>query len=169
MFRVDLVALERSGRLPVEGGIPASDPLWEGSELPLRGTVKVKGEMLLTGTGQVLFRGALEAGLAPPCRRCLETAEVELHLPLDLVWTVPDELGEEDGELRTLDPLATELDVGEVFREELILAAPHYPLCRPECQGLCPRCGANRNEVTCDCTLEEPDPRWEALRALKNE
>jgi uncharacterized protein len=86
------------------------------------------------------------------------------------VFAPPDFLGgEDDGEIRVLPANEVELDLGEPIREELVLAAPTYTLCDPECKGLCPHCGADLNETTCDCGAAEPDPRWDALRALKNE
>ena len=65
---------------------------------------------------------------------------------------------------------ARELDLGEAIREELILDLDPFVLCDPECKGLCPKCGVNRNQQTCECVDEELDPRWDVLRrALKNE
>jgi len=43
---------------------------------------------------------------------------------------------------------------------------PLVPLCAPSCQGLCPRCGVNRNETECGCAEAPADPRWDALRDL---
>ena len=62
-----------------------------------------------------------------------------------------------------------EVDLAEPIREEVILAAPTYVVCHPNCRGLCARCGADLNETTCECAVEEPDPRWDVLRALKSE
>lgn len=169
MFRVDLLALERSGRLPVKGSIEPSERVWEGSQLPLDAPVEVLAEATMTGTGQVVVRGTARTTLGTQCSRCLDPIRVEIELPLALVWSVPDELDDEDSELRVLDPKATELEVGDAVREELILAVPAYPVCRVDCRGLCPRCGGDRNEVACECKLEEPDPRWEALRSMKTD
>ena len=60
------------------------------------------------------------------------------------------------------------LDLGEVVREQVLLALPLKPLCREDCRGLCPRCGQNRNLGPCGCPPpEEPgDPRLEPLRKL---
>jgi uncharacterized protein len=77
--------------------------------------------------------------------------------------------GEEDGEIRVLPADELGLDLGEPIREDVVLAAPPYVVCDPECKGLCPHCGADLNETTCDCGTAEPDPRWDALRAPKNE
>jgi uncharacterized protein len=60
------------------------------------------------------------------------------------------------------------IDLGELVREQFYLALPMKPLCAEACKGLCPQCGMNLNQGTCDCRLEWQDPRFEALKALKN-
>lgn len=59
-----------------------------------------------------------------------------------------------------------EIDLTPLFREQIILAVPFAPLCSEECRGLCPQCGADRNQETCDCK-PPVDPRWAALQNLK--
>ena len=54
-----------------------------------------------------------------------------------------------------------------MVRDALLLDLPLVPLCRSDCAGLCPTCGANHNAVACDCATDEPDPRWAALRSLE--
>ena len=58
------------------------------------------------------------------------------------------------------------IDLGEVMREQFFLALPMKPLCRPECKGLCPICGANRNRQECGCREEWVDPRLAGLKNL---
>jgi uncharacterized protein len=170
MFRVNLVDLDRSGNRDVAGEIPPDPDFWNDPELRLAGPVRVALTVSSTAGGQVLARGELDAVLARECRRCLEPVEVPIHEKLDLFWITPDDFGEEeDGELRVLEPAAVELDLAPAVREELLLRLPRFVLCRQDCRGLCPMCGGNRNVDSCECTLEEPDPRWEALRTMKNE
>ena len=54
-----------------------------------------------------------------------------------------------------------------VLRETLILSLPMAALCQPECKGLCPVCGGNRNERDCGCDVKVVDPRLAALQDLK--
>jgi len=53
------------------------------------------------------------------------------------------------------------------MREQFYLALPMKPLCREDCKGLCPRCGEDLNVKGCGCVIETADPRWEALKTLK--
>ncbi len=61
------------------------------------------------------------------------------------------------------------LDTAPIVLEQLQLNIPMRALCRPDCRGLCPRCGADLNERggECSCAGSEPDPRWAALASLK--
>ncbi|MEX0979968.1 MAG: DUF177 domain-containing protein [Gemmatimonadota bacterium] len=171
MLKVDLSALERKGAIPVEGEISEDDSLWKGTELRFRTPVRVKALVSTVATGEVVVRGTVETVLAQTCRRCLRELSCPFKEEVTLVYAATDELGDEDeaGEARPLPLEARDLDLGETLREELILGVPAYALCRPDCAGLCPRCGIDRNEEECDCTLEEPDPRWAALRTLKED
>lgn len=177
MLSVKLTDLDRSGSVRVQREVSADHALLGGMEPELGGPVEVDLLVTATATGQVVARGMITAPLVQACRRCLERVVHDLEVDLAMVWAPPDELGNEEGgaadaegrEIRSLDLSDNELDLGLAVREELILAAPRYVLCEEDCRGLCPQCGINRNVDTCECTLAEPDPRWDALRKLKDE
>jgi len=135
---------------------------------PLVGRVK----LLRTGSG-ILVTGHLSTEVRVPCRRCLTPAimpielalEEEFHPSIDVVTgaALPLEPGE-DAAVRT--DAHHILDLTEVVRQDLLLAQPMSALCNPDCQGLCPNCGANLNEGPCNCQREEEDPRLAVLRDL---
>ena len=62
-----------------------------------------------------------------------------------------------------------ELDLRPALREQWLLNVPGYALCRDDCKGLCPTCGAELNVGPCDCASTSADPRWDALRKLRDE
>ncbi len=172
MLGLGLAELERAGSLKIQRAVSEDDPLWAEAGLGLGGPVSLDLRARITGAGQVLVTGVIEVPVVGECRRCLADVRQTFRQEVALVWSEPAELAaESDGEeeIRTLDPGASEIDLGEAIREELILSAPAYLLCRDECKGLCPQCGANLNDGPCGCETEEQDPRWEALRALKKE
>lgn len=172
MFGVRLRDLERTGSVRVQRSVPADDPLWVDSALTLSGPVDVDLVARLTPTGQVLVTGRLTAPLVYECRRCLDRVEQTLNQDVALVWAPSEQLlddAEPQGDMRVLPEGAGEIELGEAIREELILGAPLYVVCKEDCRGLCPRCGADLNEGPCGCAADERDPRWDALRALKNE
>lgn len=61
-----------------------------------------------------------------------------------------------------------QLDLAPAVRETVLLDAPSSPLCRPDCAGLCPRCGADLNQGPCGCADDLVDERWQALDALRD-
>jgi uncharacterized protein len=56
------------------------------------------------------------------------------------------------------------LDLTPYIREAVLLQVPYIPVCREDCQGLCPKCGINKNTDACNCQIEVIDPRLAALQ-----
>jgi uncharacterized protein len=105
------------------------------------------------------------------CSRCLEPFTIPIDVPFDL-WYVPQTLNRGEGEQEIEeDDLATAyfrddlIDLGQLMREQFVLALPMKPLCSEACKGLCSQCGVNLNQVTCMCTRRWQDPRLSGLRA----
>ena len=170
MLPLDLVRLSREGFLRVEGRIPPDAPLWEDTGIRLSESLRVDLRATEAQSGEIVVRGTMVCSLANECRRCLDPVGVTLREEVTLIFAAPDTRdGTGDGEVRALPAGAREVDLAEPIREEVILAAPAYVVCGPNCRGLCARCGADLNETTCECAVEEPDPRWDVLRALKSE
>jgi len=130
---------------------------------PLRGTLS-----LLKTVQRILCTGVLKCKVEMDCVRCLESFVVEVEVPIEEEFGLG---GDGSADLRLDDPalLIDEqniLDISEVVRQNLLLALPTRPLCRPDCRGLCPTCGENLNLGACTCSLEGGDPRWASLRSL---
>ncbi|MDP2956625.1 MAG: DUF177 domain-containing protein [Longimicrobiales bacterium] len=170
MLRLDLARLGREGTLRVDARVPADDPIWNGMEGVFDAPVDVLLRATYAGTGEIVVRGTVTATVRQGCRRCLEPVSTELAEELTMVFLPSDSPGAEgDADVRLFKPNAVELDLSEPVREEMILGMSPYVVCDPDCRGLCPECGANRNNETCSCTRTESEPRWDALRALKEE
>jgi len=60
------------------------------------------------------------------------------------------------------------LDLNEVVRQYRLASRAMAPLCRPDCRGLCPDCGANLNSGPCSCPMKSADPRWHVLAELRH-
>lgn len=167
MLHLNLNELERMGTLQLRAACPAADFVLgrRGPELadPVRVTLTARS----MAAGQVMVQGRLSTTLAQVCRRCLEPVTQPFALPIRFVFVPEDESGfEDDGEVHTFPPHLAELEIAGPLREEFALAAPAYVECRPDCRGLCPACGSNRNTARCDCSVQDVDARWEQLRAL---
>ena len=170
MLRLDLAALDRCRSLDVRGVWAAEDASLAEGDLNFLAPAEVSLVATLTATDQILVSGELSTTFGLVCRRCLEPVTLPFVMPVALFFQPTEGLGleEDDGEIREFYPDSVELDLAPALREELAWSAPAYAECGVDCRGLCPGCGANRNNTTCECSLEEPDPRWEALRALTN-
>ena len=57
----------------------------------------------------------------------------------------------------------------DVLREDVWLALSYASLCRPDCKGLCPRCGCDLNRMACGCVSEKPAHPFAALERLKKQ
>ncbi|MFP3948131.1 MAG: YceD family protein [Gemmatimonadota bacterium] len=173
MLTLDLVRLEReTGPIEVHGEVPKDADLFDGADLPLSSPLSVDLNVSPLQSGELVVRGRVGGVLARDCRRCLEPVDVPFEEEVYILFVPEDEVeGEkDDGKgVHEYDLGSGKLELGEAIREETILAAPLYVECKPECRGLCPRCGANLNERECDCDPMERDPRWDALRELKTE
>lgn len=168
MPKLDIRKLESEGAVRVEERVRAPHAILEGTGLEFSDGLGVDLRASGSGSGEIVVRGTLEGELLAQCRRCLTEVRRPISIEVTIVYAAVGDLDEEDlGEVRPMDLDTLELDLSEALREELILAAPTYIVCDEECRGLCPLCGINLNEETCDCTVEEQDPRWDALRTLK--
>jgi uncharacterized protein len=124
---------------------------------------------------QVRLTGRVTATLELDCSRCLEAFAVPVDAAFDLLFlpaaenagTGEREVAEED--LGVSYYRGDLIDLGEMIREQFYLALPMKPLCRPDCLGLCPVCGRNRNRETCSCRTDWEDPRLEPLRKLRKQ
>ena len=109
--------------------------------------------LVVKGTATVPWTGE--------CRRCLGAIEETALVPILEVFE------DEPTEGETQPLRGGEIDVEPVVREAVLLDLPLAPVCRPDCQGLCPQCGADRNQGDCGCRGEAGDPRWSALDDLR--
>ena len=123
---------------------------------------------------EIRIAGSLEATAEQSCSRCLEPATVEVRRPFDLFFRESDEdmFDEDEVELteedtRTAFFSGTQLAVGDILREQVLLGLPMKALCNVDCKGLCPVCGTNRNLNTCNCTDESFSPHMEKLLEIK--
>jgi uncharacterized protein len=150
MLRVDIRDLQR-GPVRTVGQLAPDDPTFEGLGLDLAGPVLVKGQLQATGDGEYLWRGRVHAVVRGECRRCLTEVLDEVDVDIDAAMFSADPEAADDPDFYPLAQRATAVDVGAVVREELALAPAQLLLCRDDCAGLCPKCGADLNAGPCAC------------------
>ncbi|MGQ0670711.1 MAG: YceD family protein [Actinomycetota bacterium] len=126
----------------------------------------VTGELLLESLVEgILVSGRLSGPMRMRCARCVTEFDREFEVEVSERFARdPDPEGDD----YALDPDAL-LDPEPMVRDAVLLSMPFAPLCRPECEGLCERCGGDRNLGECTCLEPPADPRWAGLERLMSE
>ncbi len=162
MLRVDLHAVA-VGPLETVADVAPEDPALADLEFRPAEPVRITGRIMATGPGSYFWEGRIRTAMGVTCRRCLAPVVVPIDQRVHLLFTEDEDT--DDPAAVPLPPRAATLDLADAVREELILDAPEFALCRDDCRGLCPRCGTDLNQGPCQCR-PGADPRWAALEAL---
>ena len=173
-MRIDVENLAEAGRAFEHAYEPGALEL-DSESASLSREARVAGRASRRGE-EIRVKGKIEAGIEVACDRCLAPIAVPLEVEFETAF-IPQEraaAAEENVELHAEDMgLAAfegdAIDLDELVREQILLALPNRHLCREECRGLCPACGADLNAGGCGCEHKETDPRWAALADLKKE
>jgi len=143
-------------------------------ELKQRGGLAAEGqaELLRNTLGEIRIRGHVKAQLETQCDRCLAEALIPVDSDFDLFYKPAIETETHadihlaDGEVDLSFYEGEGVALREALREHILLSLPMQVFCRPDCKGLCPVCGMDRNETPCDCSTEVVDARLAALKDL---
>ena len=165
MLSFDIRTLE-SHAVVVDEDLPASDPIWEDDDRKPEGAVHVTGRLSGAGPGRFYWHGRIEGDVVLECSRCLSDASAHVSDEAHIIFAETGDEETDDPDVYRIDPKERELDLRPAIREEWLLAAPTFGLCRDDCKGLCARCGTDLNTGSCDCEDTSADPRWDALRKL---
>jgi len=130
-------------------------------------------ELLAHTEGELRIQGRYTVEMAAECDRCLGGARFPLDSQFDLFYRPTSfiareeevEIDEGEAEIGFYEHGGIELE--EILREQVLLALPMQRVCSDGCKGICPVCGRNRNETSCDCRIKNTDDRWGALRNLE--
>jgi len=170
-MNINVAQIREDEGLKVHYVYPDGEPLLGGNEASrLIGRSTVDATVTREGD-RVELEGELNANVEFNCDRCLNPTRVPVSQRFDLVYVPPlgtgdeTELGEDDLQVGFYRDQIIDLD--DLVREQIELALPMSRVCREQCKGLCPVCGANLNDSQCNCTTTPVDPRWAALKEFK--
>jgi uncharacterized protein len=122
------------------------------------------GNVCFTRTTQGLYaQGEFTAISSQQCVRCLEPYDHQLTAELAELFAYSPSTASEP---QLVVPATGILDLNPILRESFLLAIPIQPICRPECKSLCPICGGDLNQTTCNHPEDELDPRLSVLQSL---
>lgn len=120
----------------------------------------VASGMFTGAVESVTVSGTVRAKARTRCANCLGQVDLPIDAELDEVYTKT--VDPEDPDQRPLD--GYQVDLADPVRDALLLALPMRILCKPDCPGLCPVCGANLNTQRCTC--QEGGERQNPFSAL---
>jgi uncharacterized protein len=137
-------------------------------------------DLVLTNAGEgILVTGILRAHVVGVCDRCLEEARFDVAGEVDGYYLfeepagsdLPDDEDDDESDVYLVGE-DDEIDLADALNCALIMETPYIVLCRPDCKGLCPTCGANLNDGPCGCERDGEQDRltaspFAALRDLK--
>ncbi|HTS59971.1 MAG TPA: DUF177 domain-containing protein [Terriglobales bacterium] len=153
-----------------------------GADLRQRGPLEAKGRAQLVeehhGKHKLIrdirLKGELSASLEIACARCLAPVVQDVEREFELLYRPQGaDAGQEE-----LSFSGAEAEIGyyqgagllleEALREQVLLAVPLKAICREDCKGLCPQCGADLNLAPCSCPVAVGNPRWSALKEFRS-
>jgi uncharacterized protein len=166
MLHLNLAAVDR-GEVALREQVAPDDPMWADTGVELARPLEVDLTAREVGDG-ILLRGRLRTAVRLSCRRCLAPVVSELDEHVDLLFAEPlaEDEDTDDGEVYPL-PRGDDLDLTDVVREQVVLHSPAFALCREDCKGLCPSCGADLNQGSCECVPQSAGGPWDALKNVK--
>ena len=153
-------------------GSPALQDLIEQGTVTFKKSIN--GTLEVTRAGRTIeVAGHLTTTITSPCGRCLAPVVGQLEVSVALCYADCDSVEEtpfaeeieiQSEEISLIPFSGDEIDLQSDLAQEIIMALPQQPLCRETCSGLCPVCGHNLNQGSCDC---EPPIFHAGLATLK--
>ena len=146
-----------------EGDIYLQDNELSKSGVSFAGPLHIKARAENIGL-QVILSVSVSTKISTICARCLK----EIFKDVDFEFTeriaakgTDDKVDEE-----IIFPVGSEVDIDELVLKNFITVSPVKYLCKEDCKGICPKCGADRNQTDCGCDSDALDPRFDILNDL---
>jgi uncharacterized protein len=175
-YFVDLkdLAADRDGKVSLQGSFDPGILDFDGENVRQAAPLVWEASAQRAGD-EIRIVGSLRTTMESSCSRCLEPARSDIEKSFDLFFRQRDaHMFDEDDEIeltekdtRTAFFEGTKLAVGDIMREQVLLALPMKLLCGVDCKGLCPMCGTNLNLGSCNCSKELLTPQMEKLLEIK--
>lgn len=147
------------------------------SPYPLRECRMVEVTLFLSMEGRnIEASGSFRVEGSGECDRCAEPVSVSMEREFRTIYVPSDSGPAETGDLELrvgdLDIAFYDgagIEVKDIFWEQVGLALPVKVLCREDCRGVCPRCGADWNREGCGCTAERKEGPFDVLKTIRKE
>ena len=166
MLSFDIRSLQAQAAV-VDAELLATDDVWEEGDPTPVDAIYVTGRLSPAGPGVFYWHGRIDGRVNLDCSRCLAPTQARVSDETHLIFAESGGPESDDPDVYKLADNAQEIDLRPAIREQWLLSAPSFALCREDCKGFCPRCGADLNNGPHDCSQQEVDPRWNPLRQLR--
>jgi uncharacterized protein len=133
---------------------------------------EVEVDVMLEKSGKRFYvKADMRAGGVFPCDRCTSPFSLPVRSTFHMyyIWDPADAETLDPSQVQVIPSGLPIIDLADDVRQTMLLAVPLKLLCKEECKGLCPRCGADLNKDSCTCPPEAVDARWETLRRFREE
>ncbi|MCH5250369.1 MAG: DUF177 domain-containing protein [Lachnospiraceae bacterium] len=120
------------------------------------------------GRNKALIECEAELVFSMSCDRCLKPVEnrMILHFSRSVASADEETLSDEDDDRSFMD--GDQLVVEDLLNNEIMINWPMKVLCKPDCKGICPKCGKDLNTGDCGCDTFVPDPRMAKIKDIFN-
>ncbi len=165
MLKLNIAAIKEGQSVDRTDVEPFDVGLAENKEF--NGTIHITHRLNKVGH-EVFIKTLIQTTLDLECDVCLEPYALDVEEKVSILLTGdPDLVEREEDDVYLVSESAAEVDITESIRQSLLLTIPFKKVCKSDCLGLCPECGANLNDGPCACKRNHNDPRWEALKNIK--
>lgn len=162
IFDVQAILKTEGVRVPVQVELPPPEEL-AGGEVTFLGNSVFAGEIENIG-GVLKLHGTARGTFNVPCARCATITTQHYDVLIDETFAHENAEGVDLDEVLTF--VGTSIELDEAIWPNVLLSINTKYLCRPDCKGLCPLCGADLNETSCSCEKDDIDPRLAGLADL---
>jgi uncharacterized protein len=157
------VLRETGNREDVRGELKIDNISYRGEEFRFITSPYFDGYVYNNGQSLTL-KGQVSMKLEVNCARCMKSIERDFEFELEETLVREDKNPDPDGDEIVFS--GEEIDIADIVIDGFYVNVPGKFLCKEDCKGLCPECGADLNEGECGCDTETIDPRWEALKKI---
>lgn len=164
---LDLSCVLSEQHTPIDTNLPVEMEVFHYDQRNYRITEKSSMHLRIVyaENKRLTISGSCDVVVIIPCDRCLEDVEVKIPLDFHKKISVDPAHADQSDELDETNFIdGYNLDVEQLFCNELLVGWPTKILCRDDCKGICSVCGQNLNEGTCDCEDTGLDPRMSVIR-----
>nr|WP_041446329.1 DUF177 domain-containing protein [Pseudothermotoga thermarum] len=169
---IEVEELLRKKRIFLEGTYEAEFLDLPFAKCKVLESIKVKMVAVITKDG-IAVGGYAKTVVEHPCDRCLKMVKLPINGTIEALYKpiseAPKTKEEQLESLRNVIYYSSDkIDLSERIIEAIVVDVPAKVLCKPDCKGLCPRCGADLNEEKDHrCQEEDIDPRLMKLLKIK--